>query len=527
MAAQFVDPFGYPVTSYGGGGGGKLYEVTRQSYRAKHPQQEQLVNPTHKLVNYYDWRTIVSASRNLVANFPILEGAITTKTMHTVGRAWDPVFEGEDKAWGELAENWLEDEFYKLASVRGENFDLKTSLYLASIAIDTDGDFGLILTETDGGYPKLQFLTADRIGQRDCDPLVKKGPYKGYRIELGIIYSEYGAPIAFNILGGEEKDDVQVNAKDFVFKFDPRFFDQGRGLPSMRGSLMFIDKSRTSHIWEQDAAMMASAIGLIEHNEAGAADPNDPANIMGTAQTTVGSGNFTSESFEGGMVRYFRAGTGSKLEQLKSDKPGEQWETFQDRTIRFALAELGWPYSLTWKPDGMNGTQERSEIEKARVSIRDRQDLLEPVMRRIVGYAVSKAIKLKILPPYPGADMGGFLKWAFQMPPKFSIDHGRDGQSRREDFKIGLRNMDEILGEDGTSYEAHVERRELETRDLITRAQSIADSLNIPFGTALTLLQQRTQTASAPGGVNGQLLTEGDGSPPPVDNTPVPNGNSV
>jgi hypothetical protein len=250
---------------------------------------------------------------------------------------------------------------------------------------------------------------------------------------------------------------------------------------------------------------------------------------MGTAPTGTGS-NLTSESFEGGMVRYFRAGTGAKLEQLKSERPTEQWENFQDRTIRFALAELGWPYSLTWKPDGMNGTQERSEIEKARVSIRDRQDLLEPVMRRIVGYAISKAIKLKILPPYLGQDMGGFLKWTFKMPPKFSIDHGRDGQSRREDFKLGHRNLDDILGEDGVNYEDHVERRELETRDLIIRAQSIATSLDIPFGTALSLMQQRTATASAPGGVFGTLLTEDSGNPEPapapVDNPPNPNPNA-
>lgn len=462
---------------------------------------------SRKAIDLTDWLTVLSVSRRLFANNGILKGAIAQKAMHSVGRAWEPEFQGEDKAWGDAATAWLRDEWFQLCDVRGEAFDFKTGLYLDSVSIDRDGDVGVMLTETEDGYPQVQRVPAHRIGQRDSgNDVVKEGPYRGLRISHGVIFNKKGRAVAFRFLGDTEDKDEDVSARDLMMIFDPEYADQVRGLPIFSHALNDIRDADQSQQWEQLAQLIYSSIVLTEDNEAGAADANDPAFLLG--EQSGANPTLSQEKFDGGMIRYFKAGSGGKLEAFMSSRPGDAWDSFQDRIARKALLGIGWPYSLCWKPDGMNGTQERSEIEKARTAIKDRQDLLAPRAKRICGYAISKAIKLGILPPYTGADKGGFLKWAFTMPPQFSIDHGRDGNSRREDYKLGHKNLSEILAEQGKSYAEHMARREMETDDLLRRASALSSRHGITMEAALNLLSER----------NNQSLGQPQ-AVPPVDNS--------
>jgi hypothetical protein len=93
-----------------------------------------------KLVPAIDRQTLVSASRRLYLNQPILSGAVEQKSMYSIGKAWAPKFTGEDKAFGDAATAWLTEMFYPLCDLRGPVFDFKTELYLLSDAIDRDGE---------------------------------------------------------------------------------------------------------------------------------------------------------------------------------------------------------------------------------------------------------------------------------------------------------------------------------------------------------------------------------------------------
>lgn len=471
MATQLVDPFGFPVNSRQL----SLHDATRNS--GERPSWPVLTGGIHEHTSYFDHRVMLSAARRLWVNNDVLKGATFQKAMHAIGRAWEPEFVGEHKEWGDGATKWLSDEWYKIGNTAGENFDFKTWLYLCSVSIDRDGETGTLLTETATGYPQIQSIPAHRIGVRNNERVVAAGPYKGMRIESGAILSGTGRAIAFRVLGSTAAQDQDISADDLIVKFDPEWMDQRRGQSAFTGSINALRDSIQSESWELRAQLMASAFGLVEHNESGSFDPSDPsAALDGVAAETTG---FSTQTLEGGLIRYFKAGTGSKIESIGSDRPGETWENFQDRVIRKALMGMSWPYSLCWKPDGQNGTQERAEIEKARASIKDRQDLLETMACRVVGYAVSKAINLKIIPPYPGKDLGGFLKWKFTFPPLFSIDNGRDGQSRREDYKLGHLNTKHILAERGEKLIPHLYERAHEIADAKLIAEEVSKARNI------------------------------------------------
>jgi hypothetical protein len=110
-------------------------------------------------------------------------------------------------------------------------------------------------------------------------------------------------------------------------------------------------------------------------------------------------------------------------------------------------------------------------VAKVNRTVQDRQDLLRPAARRRVGYAVSKAVKLGILPPYRGTDLGGSLKWGFTTPPTVTVDAGYANADAREAYKLGMRTLTEILAEGGRTLGDHLDEREREEIEIRTRME--------------------------------------------------------
>ena len=50
-----------------------------------------------------------------------------------------------------------------------------------------------------------------------------------------------------------------------------------------------------------------------------------------------------------------KAGSGAKLEEFLSNKPGPAWEAFQERIFKKALVGACWPYALCWPGAGLTG----------------------------------------------------------------------------------------------------------------------------------------------------------------------------
>jgi hypothetical protein len=152
-------------------------------------------------------------------------------------------------------------------------------------------------------------------------------------------------------------------------------------------------------------------------------------------------------------VRYFAAKSGGKLEVMKNDRPGDMWESFQNRIYRKALAGINWPYSMVWHATGQ-GTAERADLGRAQRAVEDRQDLLEYAAARIVNYVTAKFIKLGRLQA-----ASDWWKWKFTYPKKLTIDDGRVSKELIEMWKAGFLNPQDVLGFLGKSAEENLDER--------------------------------------------------------------------
>jgi hypothetical protein len=253
---------------------------------------------------------------------------------------------------------------------------------------------------------------------------------------------------------------------------NPEWQEQGRGLPAFTHALEDLKHCLQSSEYERIRQMIVSSIGLIEHNESGSPDFDDPANEIPCAMP---EGRAMVERIAPGTNRYFRAGTGAKIEVVKHENPGEIWESFQDRMIRMSLIGIGWSYSMTWKPAGQ-GTAERAEVERARRAIAARQKILRYVARQKLIYAYSVLRESGLI-----AEVASPFSWSFTMPPRLSVDDGREAQMMREGYKLGSINMGDIQEAQGTTLEEHYRERaeEIALRKVIAKEVSAREGVPI------------------------------------------------
>lgn len=449
----------------GGLGGNQLRLVNAgNSYR---PYLGNYAAGHDKNITTSEWRTIVNASQKLFWNFGPCQGALQEKATYVVGRSWLPRFEGEDKEWGKVATDWLISQFYAVSHINGVDF--QTALYLDSLSVDRDGDVFTLYTQTREGYPQFQQIPWHAVGSRDGKDTVGEGPYRNLRQVNGVILNQYGRPIAFRVLGQTPEEDRDVDARNIDFLREPVAPDQTRGLPAFTSAILDLRDLMTVQDYVRQAAKLAAAIGLIEHNELGVADMMDPA--MALSKNGCTTQGIVGEEVFGGTVRYFRANSGAKLEQLKSEVPSEATNSLMERLLRNALHGAGLPYEFFWDASKLGGASVRAMVAKVNRTVADRQDLIRPVARRRVGYAVSKAVKLGILPEYRGSDLGGSLKWSFTTPPQITVDAGYANSDAREAYKLGMRTLTEILAEGGRTLTDHLDEREREEIEIRTRME--------------------------------------------------------
>lgn len=429
-------------------------------------------------VNDSDREIIRSDSRKLYYNLGPLRGAVDDRATYAIGDAWLPVFGGKDKEWGKLAKDWLVNSFYPLAYLDGCSF--QDGLHQQSVWTDVDGDIFQLLTERADGSAAAQLIMANRIGQRDLGEHVvgKKdawsdvrndagkiskrwGVYRGMRIVSGIILNKTGSPVAARIMGAEDdgSDDRDVSLRSLQHIRDIDRPDQPRGIPGFTHALLDLKDLRRTQGYEREACALCSSIGLIEHNEMGGPDMNDAAAVL-TGNDTTEAG-LTVKNYEGGKYQYFRSNTGGKLDTLKSDRPGDAWEKFMDRLIRNGMAGIGWPYELVWKIGEVGGNPSRVVVSKGQRAINDRQALLKPIARRLVGYAISKAVKAGKLP-----ENADWWRWDFSMPARITGDYGRDKKQDREDYFAGIINLTEMVEAKGQTMEDHIDQRVGENEQL-------------------------------------------------------------
>jgi capsid protein len=413
------------------------------------------------LIPAQDRKTLLSHARRIYINFGPIKNAINQRSMYAVGRAFVPKFMGEDTEFGNEATNWLQSIFYKIGDTRGGMHDFKTNLFGYASAIDVDGEVFILLTETKTGFPAYQGIPSHRI----ASPMgMWDGPMRGGELRDGIIYYPSGAPKEYAFCDDDGKLSEWIPAQNMIHLYDPEFQYQGRGISGLTPCINDCRDIIQSTEWERLAMMQMSSISLIEYNENGGPDDEDPYNdLVKDCATDKG---LSVQNMDGGTIRYFKSNSGGKLETLVNTRPGNPFLDFHDRLLKSSYAALNWPYAFYTGHAAGGGTAQRTEIAMAQRSVEDRQDLLFYVAERIVKYAIAKAQKRGDLP-----QSQDWWKWEFSTPPKLTIDDGRVMKEMESAYKLGFRSASDITAAMGKEYKDVIYQK---AEEAAIRQQAIA-----------------------------------------------------
>jgi capsid protein len=441
-----------------------------------------------ELITNYDYKRIISGSRRLYANHGIVKGCIQQKATYSIGQAFLARSLSKDTEWRKTATEWA-NQWLQICNNAG--WDLQTTLFLISVAVDRDGDAFVLLTETDTGYPQIQCIPGHQVGQRTDETRVQSGQYRGLKINKGVIKTKYGRAIAYRVLGETEADDKDISAQNLIHVYDPEYFEQSRGLGLFSHAVNQFRDMADSTEKELLAQLLLSSIAFVEHNPQGGVDDT---NAVGAISYSA-DGKPTCETFDDGTIKFFKSGDGSKLEAVNNNRPSAEYQAFHDRLERIALVGTGWPKVLLDAAQG-NGVADRVALRQGQRACEDRQSLLMPIAMRIINYAIAKAIKQGLLPFDED-----FYKWTFSKPPFLSIDFGRDSNAIREEYKLGIRNLSEILEEQGKNLEDHLYQRAMEEAQAILIRQQVEGEYGVtidPLKMRLTAANEFTPTAQTP-----------------------------
>jgi len=426
--------------------------------------------PSDKHIQASDVATLCSHSRRLYANLGPLRVAIQDKAMYAVGRHWLPVFKGSDQDFKSAAQDWLVHNFYPVCNVLGTEFDFQTTLWLLSIQLDIYSEAFIYLTETDEGYPQIQLVPRYRVAQprkpgaTDRNGRLIGGPYDGYLCKDGVVKNRSGRAIAFSVHGDAEdgSEDALVNTDDMIRLRELEIGDETRAIPATAHGINQGRSILSLLQNEQRFLELASRIAILESNDLGGLDPNDPSaalRIVPAAPSATldaeaaparneGPARTAYEEFQdAAQTRYFSAKNGGKVQAFQFNRPAKEWHDFIGVQLRFLIDPV-WPYYLVDREGELGGANCRALAARANRLVQDRQDLLRKAARRIVQYGVAKGSKIGRIP-----SCDEWYLWDFTLPPRITVDFGRDAKAELLEIEGEILDPAEPVEARGKSYE--------------------------------------------------------------------------
>jgi hypothetical protein len=451
----------------------------------------------HRNITTLGRKNLTDLGRWLFWNVPAVRGMAMEQADLAVG-TFIPQFFGANKAWGSLAEDWLFN-WHKIGDIAGPPFDYDFLLQSLVMLPFIDGDFGLLLTGTAGtgegagpvDYPMWQIIPGHRIGRWSAvEETVQGGPYDGYRVIDGVIVNEYGRAMAYRVFGEslDPNEFTDISANDMALVFVPLWPGQLRGLSGVATSAFNFQDAAEWDRFEMLAHKVFSSQTIVETNETG--DTDAAKALIKTPKTFDDDGNkltLDEQTFGGGTVRYFKAGTGSKLESFMYDRPSTATQEFQERKVRDAFKGTEWDAFFSLDPQSVGGAPMRVIVEKINRTLQKLRRRAAKVCARLDGYAISKAIKNGEL-----TFDADWWKFEHQGPGDITADAMYDSQVGLQETAQGFSTRKIQAAKRGEYWEELDAQREAEADSDLERAGRLAKKHGITIQDAMTVLRPPT-----------------------------------
>lgn len=430
---------------------------------------------TEKSVNASSRLQLVNFSRTLFGQMPSLGISSTMKADWAIGDAFEPLYNGTNTAWGEQVCDWLLNEWYPAANVKGFAFDFKTSMLELSKLLDMDGDCLVTFIQSRNGGCKIQFIPTHRIKSRTGATVVGSafGRYEGFAINDGVVIGNSGEPIGYYITGDTEDDDKIISTRDSFLIYSPFSVFKTRGIPIISSGITTGLNLLDTDEFQQATQKIHAMLSLVEANEAGEA----PRGHVTDANFNPDEHCLTPSEIEppqveflDNTIRYVKSGKG-KIEAFDSKTPSENSQNYIRRLELRMCGLIGIPHQIIFSPETIAGAAARGVESVVKKTIIARQVLLEKYGKVMLAKAVAVAITNGILPE--NNQEKWYSKFSFTTPSEFTLDQGYSRDADINDYKMGFISGDIIATKNGYRLADIEKAREQEVNNLLTTIEDV------------------------------------------------------
>jgi len=415
-------------------------------------------------------KEMASMSRYLYDNDGLVRGAINDLARYSFPLT--PQAISSDPYWNIEAEK-IFDEWAQTADV-ANRYGFNEIKRLCSIAIDRDGDVGVMFVRKNG--LKLQIIEAHRVG----DFIEQEKNYVD-----GIKTDKYGMPVSYLVadesIYGEFYPKITkaraIPASAMIWLVDPDRADQYRGMPAIKHAINHVRDIKEILDFEKAGVKNLSTIAMVLESETGEADP-DAWNLKDIEHDAT---RLTVSDVQSGSIPVLKKG--EKLTPFTPDKQSSSFQGFLEFLIREFSIGIGLPYEFLWHPQGITGPAQRFIMGKAQRRFEERRRVFNGLVRKTWAMVLSDAITAGKI-----SATEDWYKCKIQSPAHITIDAGREMSQEREDVKAGLMSLREHYGKRGLDWQSECEQKAKEIKYIVEKAELISKETGLPKEQILQIL---------------------------------------
>lgn len=405
----------------------------------------------------------------------------------------------DDKPWNKLAMDAFERGCgvgQGLAFDRSGRFNIYALQPALTDARLTDGDVGIVLTESQTGRAMVSVYESHQIGNGNTD-----AGQDGWRDGVRIVNDRANA---FRLLDlAEPEKVVDVPAANFILHADYLSFGHGRGVTALHHAITNMIDTTEIRSDVKLGIKLGNRIGYyIEREIAAAAGAPKGMGVRTTTQKTEGGGvAAVEETFRGGKI--LGLDPGEKIKQLLDERPHPNSREFLEDLNRDISWGIGISPDVLWNIAKLGGASVRYVLADAQVWIEAQQQLLvDQFLHRWWVYFISKEIKAGRLRECE--DTEWYWKVGWQPPAKLTVDVGRDGKLSIDLHRAGMLTLQRWYGAQGLDHEEELRQH---VREYALRIK-LCDEVGKEFG--LDLDPERVFPAPPGAAPNGRIITPDD-----------------
>jgi capsid protein len=424
-------------------------------------------------------KALVEHAEWLWQNFGIVKEGVAGISRHTVGKGISLQLDSEDSEWNHIAE--ADFEAYALTPDRCDLAGRRNFYELQTTAVEQRmirGEFFAALTQNPewDNEPCFQVYDSEEIGNPPHG--IENG-----RILDGVTLNEnaratgyYVKGLPGPIVGGDYVYSLIPRA-DMIHWFKPHSVNQTRGITELAQAVNpMVDIHELKKLATRSAKaqlLLALALkGVDKKKRRGAlgAIQNAGVDSDGNADSNTSQIESTVGAAGGGIIYLDDEKGDAKL--ITSDMPSPLVEGFiTDLLMRDVCAGWGVPSEFFWNMAKMNGGNTRFILARADIFFQIMGDRLADRVGTPIAYRyLSNRVQTGKIRACKDPNWAAKLSW--QMPPRLTVDNGRENQILIELLSNGMITLREFCNARGLSYKAVMRQWVREPKEFIATAQA-------------------------------------------------------